>query len=134
MFAAAQVLGGNTPLRMGEPPTNQTSAQASPQRRFIQVCQYRSCQRFQTAEVLAALKQYASPELMVAASSCLGQCGSGPTVRVVPDNVWYCRVRPNDAHEIFEQHIHQGKPVKRLLHPRFHPDYNRLLKRLETQE
>ncbi|MEL6935935.1 MAG: (2Fe-2S) ferredoxin domain-containing protein [Cyanobacteria bacterium J06607_17] len=109
------------------PSTNQ------PPRRFIQVCQYRSCQRFNSAAVLKALKQHASPELMVAASSCLGQCGSGPTVRVVPDNVWYCRVRPQDADEICEQHINQGKPIKRLLHPRFHPDYNRLMQRLESQ-
>ncbi|WP_323363080.1 (2Fe-2S) ferredoxin domain-containing protein [Leptothoe sp. PORK10 BA2] len=103
-----------------------------PQRRFIQVCQYRSCQRFDSDAVLTALKQYASPDLMVAASACLGQCGSGPTVRVVPDNVWYCRVRPNDADEICAQHIEQGKPVQRLLHPRFHPDYNRLMQRLAS--
>ena len=102
-----------------------------PNRKFIQVCQYRSCERFQSAEVLAALKQHASPELMVAASSCLGQCGSGPTVRVAPDNVWYCRVRPQDVPEIIEQHIGQGKPVQRLLHPRFHPDYGRLVQQLQ---
>ncbi|MEL6332917.1 MAG: (2Fe-2S) ferredoxin domain-containing protein, partial [Cyanobacteria bacterium J06626_26] len=112
-------------------PANHSTNQ--PPRRFIQVCQYRSCQRFNSAAVLKALKQHASPELMVAASSCLGQCGSGPTVRVVPDNVWYCRVRPQDADEICEQHINQGKPIKRLLHPRFHPDYNRLMQRLESQ-
>ena len=119
---------------MGELPASPTSNQAPPQRRFIQVCQYRSCQRFDASEVLAALKQHASPELMVAASSCLGQCGSGPTVRVVPDNVWYCRVRPDDIPDIIEQHIHQGKPVKRLLHPRFHPNYTRLMERLKAQQ
>ncbi|MEM9807685.1 MAG: (2Fe-2S) ferredoxin domain-containing protein [Cyanobacteria bacterium P01_D01_bin.56] len=103
-----------------------------PNRKFIQVCQYRSCQRFQSAEVLAALKQHASSILMVSASSCLGQCGSGPTVRVAPDNVWYCRVQPQDIEELIEQHIYQGKPVKRLLHPRFHPNYEHLMTRLQT--
>lgn len=103
------------------------------QRQFIQVCQYRSCQRFQSADVLAALKQHANDELKVIASSCLGQCGSGPTVRVAPDNVWYCRVRPQDVEEIVEQHIGQGKPVKRLLHPRFHPDYGRLMQQLHPE-
>ena len=111
---------------MGDVPPNQPV----PQRRFIQVCQYRSCLRFRSDAVLAALKQHAGPELMVSASSCLGQCGSGPTVRVVPDNVWYCRVYPRDVDEIIAQHIHQGKPVKRLLHRRFHPDYAKLLERL----
>ncbi|MEM1252121.1 MAG: (2Fe-2S) ferredoxin domain-containing protein [Cyanobacteria bacterium P01_H01_bin.21] len=117
---------------MGEPPANQSSNQ--PTCRFIQVCQYRSCRRFQSADVLAAFKQHASSELRVISSSCLGQCGSGPTVRVVPDNVWYCRVRPADTAEIVEQHIMQGKPVKRLLHRRFHPDYNSLMAKLEAQK
>ncbi|NEQ49069.1 MAG: (2Fe-2S) ferredoxin domain-containing protein [Leptolyngbya sp. SIO3F4] len=110
-----------------------SSPSPQPKRKFIQVCQYRSCQRFQADAVLNALKQHAGPELMVSASSCLGQCGSGPTVRVAPDNVWYCRVQPKDIDEIFEQHICRGKPVKRLLHPRFHPDYNRLLEKLNTE-
>ncbi len=117
---------------MGQLPTNESPSQSASKRQFIQVCQYRSCQRVNSAAVLAAFKQYASPELMVAASSCLGQCGSGPTVRVVPDNVWYCRVRPKDVDEIVNQHIGQGKPIKRLLHHRFHPDYNRLLARLKA--
>ena len=107
---------------------------SEPNRRFIQVCQYRSCQRFQSAEVLDALKQHTGSDVRVAASSCLGQCGSGPTVRVTPDNVWYCRVRPQDVDAIVEQHIRQGKPVKRLLHPRFHPDYGRLMQRLQAKE
>ncbi|MEM8804982.1 MAG: (2Fe-2S) ferredoxin domain-containing protein [Cyanobacteria bacterium P01_G01_bin.38] len=88
---------------------------------FIQVCQYRTCSRSQSAKVLEAFRIYASAECMVASSGCLGQCGSGPTVRVMPDNVWYCRVRPEDVAEIVEQHIQGQQPVKRLLHPRFHP-------------
>ncbi|EKV02939.1 (2Fe-2S) ferredoxin domain-containing protein [Leptolyngbyaceae cyanobacterium CCMR0082] len=118
---------------MEELPANQAASKSSPQRRFIQVCQYRSCTRFNSAAVLKTLKQYAGPDLMVAASSCLGQCGSGPNVRVAPDNVWYCRVHPHDVNDILEQHIQQGKPVKRLLHPRFHPDYNHLLEKLKSQ-
>ncbi|WP_326521081.1 (2Fe-2S) ferredoxin domain-containing protein [Leptothoe kymatousa] len=113
---------------------NPGPASSDPNRRFIQVCQYRSCQRFQSAEVLAALKQHATSDLMVSASSCLGQCGSGPMVRVAPDNIWYCRVRAQDVDEILEQHIQQDKPVKRLLHPRMHPNYSRLMERLQASD
>lgn len=119
---------------MGESSTPSNSHPSVPHRRFIQVCQYRSCRRFYSEAVLATFKQQAGAELMVSASSCLGQCGSGPTVRVAPDNVWYCRVRPADVDEILDQHIAQGKPVKRLLHRRFHPDYGQLMKRLESQQ
>ena len=75
-------------------------------------------------QVLKAFQTYLAPNLMVSASSCLGLCGGGPNVRVVPDDIWYCRVRPDDAPDVFEQHLQQGVPVRRLLHPRIHPLYD----------
>jgi (2Fe-2S) ferredoxin len=94
------------------------------QRRLIQVCQNRTCLRSYSDQVLAAFQAHCSVGVMVTGSECLGQCSSGPTVKVMPDNVWYCRVRPDDVDEIIEQHCQAGHPVKRLLHPRFHPDYS----------
>ena len=61
---------------------------------------------------------------MVSGSGCLGQCGSGPMVRIAPDNIWYCRVYPKDVKGIIENHIQNNQPVQRLLHPRFHPRYD----------
>ena len=75
-------------------------------------------------QVLKAFQAFISPTLMVSASSCLGLCGGGPNVRVIPDDIWYCRVRPEDALLIFDQHIQGGNPVKRLLHPRLHLQYD----------
>ena len=89
--------------------------------RSIQVCQFRSCARSGTTQVLKEFQKYASPTLAVSGSGCLGQCGSGPTVVVMPDNIWYCRVKPQDVTTIMKAHIEQGHPVKRLLHPRIHP-------------
>ena len=34
-------------------------------------------------------------------SGCLDQCEHGPTVVVYPDAVWYGRVQPEDAEEIY---------------------------------
>lgn len=51
----------------------------------------------------------------------MGQCGSGPTVRVMPDGTWYCQVKPDDVVAIVEQHLYAETPVENLLHPRFHP-------------
>jgi (2Fe-2S) ferredoxin len=47
-------------------------------------------------------------------SGCLDQCEHGPTVVVYPEAVWYGSVRPEDAAEIVEQHLVNGKPVERL--------------------
>ena len=48
-------------------------------------------------------------------SSCLDFCASGPTVCVMPDNVWYAGIRKEDIGEIIEIHLLGGKPVERLL-------------------
>ena len=92
-----------------------------PQRRFVQVCQYRSCLRSGSEQVLKEFQAHQSANVMISGSGCLGQCGSGPNVRVAPDQIWYCRVRPEDVDTIVEAHLKGGEPVQRLLHPRLHP-------------
>jgi len=92
--------------------------------REILVCQYLNCQRNGSAEVLAAFQTELLPvTIAITGSDCQGQCNLGPTVRVLPDDTWYCRVQPTDVPEICEQHLLQGKLVDRLLHPRFHPKF-----------
>jgi (2Fe-2S) ferredoxin len=91
----------------------------------IAVCQYRSCERNGSVEVLAALRSAVPAEISVTASDCLGQCASGPTVIVMPDQVWYCRVNVADVGAIVAEHLQAGQPVARLLHPRFHPQFDR---------
>jgi (2Fe-2S) ferredoxin len=50
-------------------------------------------------------------------SSCLDQCAFGPTVAVMPDNVWYRNVTPEDIAEIIDSHLLGGVPVERLRMP-----------------
>jgi (2Fe-2S) ferredoxin len=50
-------------------------------------------------------------------AGCLDACEHGPSVVVYPEGVWYGRVKPSDVQEIVEQHLIQGKPVKRLILP-----------------
>ena len=47
-------------------------------------------------------------------AGCLDQCEHGPTLVVYPEQVWYGRVRPEDAAEIVESHLVGGVPVARL--------------------
>jgi (2Fe-2S) ferredoxin len=98
-----------------------SSSAPPPQRWLVQVCQNRSCLRNQSKAVLEAFQQYQSEHILVAESECQGQCSAGPTVRVLPDNTWYCRVSPDDVQPIVEQHLGQGQPYRARLHPRFHP-------------
>ena len=48
-------------------------------------------------------------------SSCLDECATGPTVCVMPDNVWYAGVTDGDVDEIVASHLKDGRPVARLV-------------------
>jgi len=94
-------------------------------RYLVTVCQHRSCTRNGSEQVLAAFQQQQSDRLLVSGCECQGQCGSGPTVRVMPANVWYCRVTPEDVDTIVEQHLTEGgQPVASLLNSRFHQTHS----------
>lgn len=94
----------------------------APCRRWlVQVCQHRSCQRHGSMQVLIAFQRHQSRRVLVAETGCLGQCSSGPTVRVMSDNTWYCQVTPEDVPQIVTQHLGQGQRLRSRLHPRFHP-------------
>lgn len=87
----------------------------------VLVCQYISCSANGSREVLERFQAHQVPGIEVIPSECQGQCNMGPTVRVLPNETWYCRVKPEDVLEIIQQHLKDGEPVERLLHPRFHP-------------
>lgn len=89
--------------------------------RQVLVCQYTNCHTNGSEPVLAAFQAQNIPGVTVVASGCQGQCNMGPTVRILPDDIWYCRVKPEDVPAIVSQHLQAGNPVERLLHPRLHP-------------
>ena len=106
---------------MSEYPAQETDSE--PEARCVLVCQYQSCLKNGSAAVLAAFEAQQVAGVKVEASSCLGQCNTGPTVRVTPDEIWYCRVKPSDVPLIVEQHLKDGKPVEALFNPRIHMRY-----------
>jgi (2Fe-2S) ferredoxin len=87
----------------------------------IRVCQNRTCRKQGSAKVLAAFEAISIPDVMVIGSSCLGQCGNGPMVLVLPDMVWYSGVRPSEVPLIVEQHLLGNQIVTKMLYHRFHP-------------
>ena len=86
----------------------------------VLVCQYTSCQAAGSEEVLAAFEKADLGDFNVVATGCQGQCSSGPTVRVVPEETWYCRVKPTDVPKIAQEHLKGGKPIDEKLNSRIH--------------
>jgi (2Fe-2S) ferredoxin len=86
----------------------------------VQVCQNRTCRKQGAKEVLAAFEATPVPGVEVKGCSCLGQCGNGPMVLVLPDMVWYAHLQASEVSSIVEKHLLCGQPVTKMLYHRFH--------------
>jgi NADP-reducing hydrogenase subunit HndC len=54
-------------------------------------------------------------DVQVTRTGCFGLCSLGPIVKVMPGDVIYTGVKPEDAREIVEEHVLKGRKVERLL-------------------
>lgn len=52
----------------------------------------------------------------IKATGCHGLCAYGPFVRLLPDDIVYCRVKADDIPEIIEKTLKKGELIKRLLY------------------
>ena len=89
--------------------------------RTVLVCQAKTCLKDGARAVLAALEQQAPDSITVQATGCTGECGNGPIVIVLPEEVWYSRVQPKVVPCIVRQHIRDGQPVAAQLYGKYHP-------------
>ena len=55
-------------------------------------------------------------DIHVVKTGCFGLCKLGPIVKVMPDDVVYTQVTPEDAKEIVEEHVIKGRKLERLLY------------------
>ena len=94
---------------------------SSPIRRVL-VCQHRTCIKDGAAQVLATFQQQKIPSVSVEACGCMGLCGSGPIVVVLPDNVYYWHITPKKAQAIIETHLRGNVEIRAMMHPRLHPN------------
>ncbi|MEO1376006.1 MAG: (2Fe-2S) ferredoxin domain-containing protein [Cyanobacteria bacterium J06635_10] len=82
----------------------------------IQVCQNRACKKQGAAKVLAAFEANLVPGVTVTGRSCLGQCGNGPMVLILPEMVRYSKVYPSKVKQVIERHLLNSKKFTQVLH------------------
>lgn len=92
-----------------------------PDAREILVCQGNTCSSSDSAKVLAAFQVDSPSDVKISGCGCLGQCGNGPMVLVLPEKTWYSEVSCNAVRRITKQHLLGSKPVESLLYSKFHP-------------
>ena len=61
------------------------------------------------------LDEDAEQKLILGYGGCAGFCQGGPVVRVLPASYFYLHVTPEDAADIVEETVLNGRPVERLL-------------------
>mgnify|MGYP001806139505 CR=1 FL=1 len=86
------------------------------EKKQVLICQNRTCRKQGSAQILAAFNNSSVQGVTVVASGCLGKCGNGPMVLVLPEEIWYCRVQIDEVSVVIERHLKGGKPVKGMLY------------------
>jgi (2Fe-2S) ferredoxin len=86
----------------------------------VLICQSKTCCKAGAANVISVFRANALASAEIVASGCLGQCGNGPMVLVLPEEVWYCRVHPDEVLTVIDRHLHHNRPIKAMLYPKFH--------------
>lgn len=70
----------------------------------VLVCQNTACRKAGAVQVLAAFQTLAAPGQVVGCR-CLGQCGNGPMVLVLPEQIWYSHVYPDQVPVLVQRHL-----------------------------
>jgi (2Fe-2S) ferredoxin len=90
-------------------------------RRTIAVCRGTGCSSSASDELMQALwnlleERGLDDQVEVRRTGCFGFCEQGPIAVVYPGEVFYTRVKPEDAEAIVEQHVIDGQRVDHLLY------------------
>ncbi|MDD4801971.1 MAG: NADH-ubiquinone oxidoreductase-F iron-sulfur binding region domain-containing protein [Syntrophomonas sp.] len=90
-------------------------------KRMILVCCGTGCLANGSMEVYRALQeQLATTEVQVEtytkSTGCNGWCEKGPLVKIMPDDITYCRVTAKDIPEIAAKTLQNGELINRLLY------------------
>jgi (2Fe-2S) ferredoxin len=88
--------------------------------RSVLVCHHKSCRKLGATQVFAAFQAHPVENVEIIASGCLGQCGNGVMVLVLPEEVWYWRVQPDEVAVLCDRHLQGGEPVRSMLYGKFH--------------
>ena len=99
---------------------NSTPHDIQSAKKEILCCSGTGCHASNSKELMANLeaaiaKHGLADDVKVVPTGCFGFCAQGPIVKVMPDNVFYVQVTPEDAEEIVEKHIVNHELVERLL-------------------
>ncbi|MGF1458687.1 MAG: (2Fe-2S) ferredoxin domain-containing protein [Leptolyngbyaceae cyanobacterium] len=78
-------------------------------RQQVRVCRHTTCTKDGAAAVHHVFVTKANEAIEVIGSGCMGQCGSGPMVLLLPEEKLYSHVQPRDVAMILAQQSRLGQ-------------------------
>lgn len=104
-------------LKLEEIPTEEKNIE----KRDVLICGGTGCKASRSEQILRNFNRYVdmaglSDRVHVSITGCFGFCEKGPIVKVLPDNVFYIHVMPEDVEDIVREHLMRGNVVERLLY------------------
>ncbi len=96
-------------------------AKRDPQRPCVTVCAGTGCQAYASQNVYNAFKEEIASrgltgKVDLRGTGCHGFCEQGPLVVILPSEICYRRVQPEDASEIISDTVLENKVIDRLLY------------------
>ncbi len=90
-------------------------------RNYILVCGGTGCESSRADDIYKNLIAEAEAhgvkdEVQIIKTGCFGFCEQGPIVKVLPEDSFYVKVKPEDSKEIISEHVVKGREVTRLLY------------------
>jgi NADH:ubiquinone oxidoreductase subunit F (NADH-binding)/(2Fe-2S) ferredoxin/NAD-dependent dihydropyrimidine dehydrogenase PreA subunit len=90
-------------------------------RRMVLVCGGSGCIASDSEKIVAAMRSLIednglTDQFSASIAGCFGFCEKGPIVKILPDDVFYVNVTPEDVEDIFVEHLLGDRLVDRLLY------------------
>ncbi len=90
-------------------------------RNYILVCGGTACESSRADQIYQNLieeckAQGVADEVQIVKTGCFGFCEQGPIVKILPEDSFYVKVKPEDAKELVSEHVVKGREVARLLY------------------
>jgi NADH:ubiquinone oxidoreductase subunit F (NADH-binding)/(2Fe-2S) ferredoxin len=88
----------------------------------VMVCRSTGCESNKSEKIFSHLKKALtekglSDKINVTQTGCFGFCEKGPILKILPENVYYTMVKPEDVEEIVEKHFVNGSAIDSMLMP-----------------
>lgn len=88
----------------------------------VMVCRSTGCESNKADKIISQLIKSVSEKgladkIQITQTGCFGFCEKGPILKILPENVYYTMIKPEDVEDIVEKHLVNGSAIDSMLMP-----------------